>query len=203
MSVYQFFPTIIYKASISENKKWLKSINQQLLQEILNLQQDDKAGVDWSRSHYPQGFTSYASANQMHIASPTFGELESEIKKHLQKYLKKLELNTTAKTLNMNTCWANIMPSGAFHTSHNHPQSLISGTYYVQMPPKASALKFEDPRYPLFMSRSPLKSNAKNQLHHSLLADPGDLILFESWLRHEVPLNSTKTPRVSVSFNYS
>lgn len=203
MSTHTFFPTLVYKAAIDLNTKWVKELNRQLLDEITQLPEEDIAGAEWSEQHYPNGFTSYASANQMHIASPTFAELESKIKKHLQKFLHSLELQTSTKQLRMSTCWANIMPQGAFHTSHNHPQSLISGTYYVQMPKGASAIKFEDPRYPLFMYRSCVKSQAKKQVHHSLQALPGDLILFESWLRHEVPLNTTQKPRISVSFNYS
>jgi len=31
----------------------------------------------------------------------------------------------------------------------------------------------------------------------------GRLVLFESWLRHEVPPNPVNDERVSVSFNYS
>ena len=30
----------------------------------------------------------------------------------------------------------------------------------------------------------------------------GTLLIWESWLRHEVPTNSGKTDRVSISFNY-
>ena len=203
MSLHRFFPTTIYKEKIDVQSKTVKELNQQLLKEIAHLQYEDVAGVEWSKKNYPNGFTSYASANQMHLASPTFAELESKIKKHLQKYIRSLELQTAAKHLRMSTCWVNIMPQGAFHTSHNHPQSLISGTYYVQMPEGSSAIKFEDPRYPLFMYRCAVKPQAQQHVYHSLDAVPGDLILFESWLRHEVPLNSTKKPRISISFNYS
>lgn len=201
MSTKSFFPTQIYKAPLSTSKV-VSPLNKQLLKEIDILSVEDSAGIAWSKKHYPNGFTSYASANQMNIVSPTFEELEVHIKKHVKKYVDDLELNLDVKTLRMTTCWVNIMPKGAIHTSHNHPQSVISGTYYVQMPPKSSALRFEDPRYPLYMSRPGLRTNSKNQVHESLTALPGDLILFESWLRHEVPLNNSTQPRVSISFNY-
>jgi uncharacterized protein (TIGR02466 family) len=32
---------------------------------------------------------------------------------------------------------------------------------------------------------------------------PGQVLLWESWLRHEVPRNLSKTDRLSVSFNYA
>lgn len=202
MSSKSLFPTLVYQAPLAKNAKSISSLNKDLLKEIDILSQEDEAGIAWSEKHYPNGFTSYASANQMHLMSPTFEELEKEIKKHLTKYIKDLELNIDPKSLRMTTCWVNIMPAGAIHTSHNHPQSTISGTYYVQIPPQSSALKLEDPRYSQFMSRPPLKTSAKNQTHISLPAKPGDVILFESWLRHEVPLNNSSKPRVSISFNY-
>ncbi|MCC6137458.1 MAG: hypothetical protein IT287_02415 [Bdellovibrionaceae bacterium] len=201
MSTQSFFPTKIYKAPVS-TKSNISALNKQLLKEIEILSEEDTAGIAWSNKHYPNGFTSYASANQMNIVSPTFEELELHIKKHVKKYVDNLELNLDVKALRMTTCWVNIMPKGAIHTSHNHPQSIISGTYYVQMPPKSSALRFEDPRYPFYMSRPALRTESKNQVNQSLSAVPGDVILFESWLRHEVPLNNSAQPRVSISFNY-
>ena len=104
----------------------------------------------------------------------------------------------------MTHCWLNMMPEGAFHTSHMHPQSVISGTYYVEIPTGASAIKFEDPRLGLFMNAPEVKSSAKthNQRFVSLKLKAGEVVLFESWLRHEVPTNKSKMPRVSVSFNY-
>lgn len=203
MSSKALFPTLVYQAPVFKNAKSLSVLNRNLLHEIEILSEDDEAGIEWSQKHYPNGFTSYASANQMHIVSPTFADLEIEIKKHLKKYIQDLELNISATSLKMTTCWVNIMPKGAIHTSHNHPQSIISGTYYVQIPPHSSALRLEDPRYSQYMSRPALNTNAKNATHVSLPAKPGDVILFESWLRHEVPLNNSTKPRVSISFNFS
>lgn len=202
MATHSLFPTLVYHAPVSTNAKTVRDLNRQLLKEIDHLSEDDLAGVEWSHKNYPNGYTSYASANQMHIVSPTFAELESHIKKHLKKYIADLELNLDARAMTMTTCWVNIMPSGALHTSHNHPQSTISGTYYMQIPPKSSALRLEDPRYGQFMSRPSLCVGAKNQPLHSIVAKPGDIILFESWLRHEVPLNTSKDPRISISFNF-
>lgn len=178
-----------------------KNLTAELLREALVLRDDDKAGRDWSKENYPKGYTSYASANQMHKMSPTFSLLEEKIRKDVVLFLKKLKLNFNNKNLQMNTCWVNIMETGCTHSLHIHPQSIISGTYYLQIPQGASAIRFEDPRYSSFMSRPPLKQSAP-QTHLSLQAQEGDLVLFESWLRHDVPLNKSKEPRISISFNY-
>jgi uncharacterized protein (TIGR02466 family) len=193
MSQMKLFATDVYQVLLSD---FFKKNQKDLLNEILVLMQDDHAGRDWSRTHYPKGYTSYASANQMHKVSPTFAELELCIRKHVFKYLKRLGLSVPKDQVTMTTCWVNIMEEGCTHPLHIHPQSIISGTFYLKMPSKASAIRFEDPRYGLFMHRPPQTT------HVSLSAKPGDLILFESWLRHDVPLNLAKEPRVSISFNY-
>jgi uncharacterized protein (TIGR02466 family) len=42
-----------------------------------------------------------------------------------------------------------------------------------------------------------------NRAHVTYPAHAGQLILFESWLRHEVAQNRVEAERISVSFNYN
>lgn len=202
MSTFSLFPTSIYKGQLPT--KTANSLNRQLLHEIEVLAQDDTAGIEWSAKNYRNGFTSYASANQMHKVSPTFAELELHIRKHVAKYISSLKLNIKPSQLSMTTCWVNIMGPNSAHSMHIHPQSVISGTYYVQMPKNCSAIKFEDPRYLQFMARPPVHINAdkKYQTHISIPAKSGEMVLFESWIKHEVPINTTQNQRISISFNY-
>ncbi|MEY2626028.1 MAG: hypothetical protein RL412_1803 [Pseudomonadota bacterium] len=105
----------------------------------------------------------------------------------------------------MTDCWVNIMPKGVVHSLHLHPVSTISGTYYVQVPPRSSGLKFEDPRLDRFMASPPRKATAPMALRpwHTVPAKAGQVVLFESWLRHEVPPNPGGGERVSISFNFN
>jgi uncharacterized protein (TIGR02466 family) len=89
------------------------------------------------------------------------------------------------------------MPAGVVHSLHLHPTSFISGTYYVQVPKGAGALKFEDPRLSKMMAAPPGRAFV------SVPARAGDVILFESWLRHEVPPARYAGERISISFNYA
>ena len=202
MSTLSLFHTSVYKSNLPA--RTANSLNRQLLREIEVLTQDDLAGIEWSAKNYRNGFTSYASANQMHKVSPTFAELELHIRKHVAKYITSLKLNIKPSQLSMTTCWVNVMGPNSAHSMHIHPQSIISGTYYLQMPKNSSAIKFEDPRYLQFMSRPPVHLGAgeKYQTHISLPAKPGDVVLFESWIKHEVPINTTQNQRISISFNY-
>ena len=81
---------------------------------------------------------------------------------------------------------------------------MISGTTYIAMPEGASAIRFEDPRLPQMMAAPPRRKSAKDNLRPFIYVDPrvGDVILWESWLRHEVPVNMSEEERITVSFNY-
>ncbi len=88
------------------------------------------------------------------------------------------------------------------HGAHIHPQAAISGTYYVALPKGASAIRFEDPRLPLMMAAPAKRETARDKPFVTLAPTPGTLLLWESWLRHDVPQNEARRPRISVSFNY-
>ena len=80
-----------------------------------------------------------------------------------------------------------------------------SGTTYVAMPEGTSAIKFEDPRLAMMMAAPTRRKTAREELRSFFYAKPkvGDVLLWESWLRHEVPMNMAEDDRISVSFNYS
>jgi uncharacterized protein (TIGR02466 family) len=97
------------------------------------------------------------------------------------------------------------MPRQVVHGLHLHPLATISGTYYVKTPKGSSGLKFEDPRLERFMAAPPRLPNARPESRPWFVipAEAGNVVLFESWLRHEVPPNPVVAERVSISFNYN
>ena len=204
MPAKRVFVTQIYFEKLQKQSAAVKEINTQLLRECVQISEEDLAGVRWSKKNYVNGFTSYASANDMHRRSTTFEALEKLIDRHVKKFTHNLDLDLGRNGLKMSTCWVNIMPSHAYHGLHVHPLSVVSGTYYLAVPPKASAIKFEDPRLGFMMAAPPKKNraNEENQTFLTLAPEVGSVVLFESWLRHEVPMNQSKGSRISISFNY-
>lgn len=192
MPLKTLFSTHIYSAQLS------KKLNKDLLDEVYKLQEIDSDGKSWSAKNYVGGYTSYGSMDNLHKFSSTFADLEKIIDKHVRTYIKSLKFEFTARPqIWMNSCWANVMPAMAHHSSHIHPLSFISGTYYLKVPKQASSIKFEDPRLVAFMG-SPQRSS-----HFEIQPREGQIVLFESWLRHEVPAHTGKQERISISFNYS
>jgi uncharacterized protein (TIGR02466 family) len=197
------FPTLVYAATL--DPRGARDFNARLLREIRQLRLDDSAGRRWSAQNYPGGYTSYASASRMHRVSPTFAALERKLARHVRSFSRALGLDLANRKLSMTDCWANVMPRGVVHGLHLHPLSTISGTYYVRTPSGSPGIKFEDPRLDRMMAAPPRR--AKRGRDHGpwvvLPASAGRVVLFESWLRHEVPLNPARSERISVSFNYS
>ena len=104
-----------------------------------------------------------------------------------------------------NSLWVNVMPEGGSHTSHIHPNSVISGTYYVAVPEGAGPIVYEDPRLGVHDGRPAAQEDCRANVQAAMCPSsrkPGTLMLWESWLRHEVPLNRAEGNRISVSFNY-
>jgi uncharacterized protein (TIGR02466 family) len=175
-----------------------------LLAECLQMRLDDVAGRRWSARNYPGGYTSYNSAHRLHRMSPTFAELQRKLNRHVKAFAASLELDLAGRDLKMTDCWVNIMSRHVMHGLHLHPLSTLSGTYFVQTPRGCPGLKFEDPRLDRYMAAPPRKSVSRpeNRTWVTIAAEAGKLVLFESWLRHEVAPNPLQAERISVSFNY-
>lgn len=198
--ILSLFPTRIYRAELAE-----LNLTEEIRSACEVLAVDDEAGQKWCRKHGYPGYTSYASLNDLPWRFPAFKVLAKAIDKHVAAFAKVLEFDLGGGKLKMDSFWVNVLPEGGFHAAHIHPHSVISGTFYVSIPKGASALRLEDPRHAMMMASPPRKAKASrdNQAFVSVAPQPGTLLLWESWLRHDVPVNRSTEERISVSFNYN
>jgi uncharacterized protein (TIGR02466 family) len=203
MPVRAWFPTLIHCEPLQ--RSGLARLNASLATECAQLRDFDAAGRRWSARNYPGGYTSYASLNELHRFSSTFAVLEKKLLRHARAFANALDLDLRGRALRMTDCWVNIMPPTAAHSLHLHPLSVISGTYYVVTPRGCPGLKFEDPRLSKFMAAPPRRADARpaHRTHVTYPAKAGNVILFESWLRHEVTANRVDAERISISFNFA
>ncbi len=203
MPIRAWFPTFIYCEPLQKNG--LASLNDELADECQRLREYDEPGRQWSAANYPGGYTSYGSMSQLQHFSSSFAALEQKLTRHVRAFAKALDMDLKGREVHMTDCWVNIMPEQAAHSLHLHPLSFISGTYYVRTPKGCSGLKFEDPRLSKFMAAPPKLASARdeNRQHVTYAAEAGNVILFESWLRHEVAANRVSEERISISFNYN
>ena len=202
-NIKSLFATRLYHAALSDHGKPIDT--DELAASCFSIAEDDEAGQDWCEENGYAGYTSYASLDDLPYRFPIFKGLVKSLDKHVAAFAKDLEFDLGERKLVLDSLWLNILPEGGIHTSHIHPHSVISGTTYVTMPEGASAIRFEDPRLPMMMAAPGRMKGAREELRPFIYVAPeaGDVLLWESWLRHEVPMNMIEEDRVSVSFNYN
>ena len=198
------FVTQVYQASLAQERGFA-ALNADLQEACLMLAEEDAAGRAWCKANAYGGYTSYASLDDLPTRVSAFGALKKKLDRHAALYADALHLDLGAGRLRLDSLWVNVLKPGAAHSGHIHPHSVLSGTVYVATPPGASALKLEDPRLPLMMAAPPRAGDAPDEAKSFvyLTPEPGTVLMWESWLRHEVPANLAKQPRISVSFNYA
>jgi len=184
------FVTRIHEAEIGD-----PALLGELAHSIRTLARDDAAGRNWSKAHHYPGYTSYASLNDLPKRDPAFGELGKALTKQATTFARELGWEVRPK---LDSLWVNALRSGGHHSGHIHPHSILSGTFYVEVPKGSGPIRFEDPRLPLMMA-APSPKDA----FVAIEPKPGLLLLWESWLRHEVLAGTGKAERLSISFNFA
>ena len=96
--------------------------------------------------------------------------------------------------------WGNRNPKGSKHHEHVHPNSILSGVFYLRQDPKLPPIQFAKSNQEA-MKLDPRKYNTYNAETFLLPCVSGELILFPSNLRHSVPTNQGDEERISLSFN--
>lgn len=198
--IKSLFVTRLYHAALADDID-----RTELEASCYSIAEDDDAGQEWCEANGYPGYTSYASLTDLGWRFPIFAELVKALDAHVKAFAEELALDLDGRELKLEDIWINILPEGGSHSGHIHPHSVISGTTYVAMPDGASAIRFEDPRLPMMMAAPSRRKDAEDALRPFFYAAPevGDVLLWESFIRHEVPMNQSEEDRISVSFNYS
>ena len=202
-NIKSLFATRLYHAALSELGQAVDLL--ELRNSCLVIAEDDEAGQAWCEKNNFPGYTSYASLTDLDWRFPIFKSVIKALDKHVEAFARDLEFDLGNKLIRLDSLWINILPFGGIHTAHIHPHSVISGTAYVALPKGTSLIKFEDPRLAMMMASPAHTTDAREELSSFIYAEPkvGDILLWESWLRHEVPMNMADDDRISISFNYS
>ena len=199
MASRTLFATPLYEAVIGD-----EALLGDLAKSIRSLASDDEAGRRWSREHLYSGYTSYASLNDLPKRDPAFGDLARRLTRHAAAFAEDCAFDLRRKP-RLDSLWANLLRGGGHHSAHIHPHSIISGTLYVEVPAGSGSIRFEDPRLPLMMASPARRKDAAGELQPFVTVEPrpGLLLMWESWLRHEVMPGRGKGERLSVSFNFA
>ena len=199
MTMEKLFATPFYRARLEE-----AALLKALAYSAQTLAREYKAGRKWSADKGYQGYTSYASLNDLPQRDPDFAALKRHLDRHVQIFAAQAHMDLGSRKLKLDSLWVNILKPGGAHSGHIHPHAIVSGTIYIKVPKGSGALRLEDPRLPLMMAAPSRTDDAPPEAQNFFYAEPqvGSIFLWESWVRHEVMPNLAHSARISISFNY-
>lgn len=201
MTARTLFATLLHHAPLGG--PGAPALVEELKETCLAIAAEDRAGRAWAKAHRYAGYTSYASLDDLPTRASVFGELKRRLDRHAKAFAGELLFELRGRALRLDSLWINVLRRGGAHSGHIHPHSVLSGTVYVDLPP-GSAIRFEDPRLAMMMAAPTRTAEAPEALRTFVRVEPaaGDVLLWESWLRHEVLPNPGPGERISLSFNY-
>jgi len=116
-------------------------------------------------------------------------------------YFREIYQPATEVELRITQSWANFTEPGQFHHKHAHPNSVVSGVFYVQTNPGLDRIYFYRSGYQQIKFKTE-NWNLFNSESWWFEAIQGQLIMFPSHLEHMVQsVNEDKVTRISLSFN--
>jgi uncharacterized protein (TIGR02466 family) len=186
-----FFPTILASDTNQELAELMLPIAKKYLQqpELLSTLLDYKSTYDPSNKNIEKykdstPFINYLEMQCIEYLEST-GYDSSKIKLSYQLFVSE-------------------MIAGDFHIAHVHPNSLLSGVFYLQAPLNSSPIVFSDPRLAKRMISLPKKEDTMfNENELVVFPKTGMFLMWESWLMHHVPKNHSVEGRITMVFNVS
>ena len=186
-----WFPTPIWHFTV-DNHQQLNSI---LLPEIDAEQHRDRVGEKWSN------VLGWHSQNNLHQRD-RFSEFTQIVDRNVLEVANFLSWDLQKFSLSITTCWAIVNGKFASNSVHNHPNSILSGVYYLKAPENCGGIYFSDPRPASQMLIPPVVDfNLWTFPKISYKPHEGTMLLFPSWLLHGVEMNMSEEVRISLSFN--
>ena len=127
-------------------------------------------------------------------------DLMTFIEKSLHTYLMSTICPKNDVRLRITQSWLNWTKPGQYHHKHAHPNSLISGCYYVKANKETDKIFFYRDGYQQ-IKFPPIAWNAYNSESWWYSIGTNDLIFFPSHLNHMVQPVGGEDTRISLAFN--
>lgn len=140
----------------------------------------------------------HQSTNTFLFDEPELKDVAEFVNATLQFYVKNvLECDDE---LIVTQSWSNKTKMGERHHEHSHPNSIISGVFYLQNNKNLPPIQFRRNSVHS-ISLNVKKHNNFNSATYLLPAEDGELLLFPSTLQHSVLDNKSSEDRISIAFN--
>jgi uncharacterized protein (TIGR02466 family) len=156
--------------------------------------------VDKNKKDFYKNEGNITSNNNYILNEKPFLNLKKELDLRVKDYFKKVISSTDAVTPYITQSWLNYTETNQFHHKHTHPNSLVSGVFYINCDDKFDKIKFFNETYKTI--KPEIKEwNIWNSESWWFSVKSGDVILFPSSLTHMVETKEGTNTRISLAFN--
>lgn len=140
------------------------------------------------------------SANSWVLKEKKLNSLRLFLNNSLQEYFQATMSPQDNVKLEITQSWVNYTKHGQYHHKHAHPNSIISGVFYIQAAKEIDKLYFYNESYQQ-TKIVPKQFHVYNADSWWLPTKTGQLLLFPSRLVHMVDKTTGEDDRISLSFN--
>lgn len=192
--VGMFFPTPIQTSDLGD----AEDLNRSLMPHVDALIRTTPNNVpgNWSCALY----TTMMTADDLHLR-PEFQRLTDHIMSEATKFANVVKLDIARHPLSITSCWLNVYGKDHSQEIHAHANHVISGVYYLKMPPGAAGILFHSPWSNLMLAPPLAEVDMINNLSFLHQPNEGQMVIFRSCLQHSVPANPVEGQRMSIAFN--
>jgi uncharacterized protein (TIGR02466 family) len=130
----------------------------------------------------------------------SFKDLKRELDLKVQDYFDKVISPANNITPYITQSWLNYTETNQYHHKHSHPNSLVSGVFYINCDEEFDKIKFFNDNYKTI--KLEIKDwNIWNSESWWFPVKTGNIILFPSSLTHMVETKEGNNTRISLAFN--
>ena len=183
MPLYRIFPRPIYLSKLERalTKKELKIIN------------------NYKDKTYKNLSNTTSSENYI-LENKTLNNLKKDLNKKIIDYFNKIVCPKNSITPYITQSWINYTKENQFHHQHWHPNSYVSGVFYINADKEVDQVRFFKGKFEEIALECK-EFNEFNAPSWSCSIETGDVILFPATLIHGVDRKKGTDTRISLSFN--
>jgi uncharacterized protein (TIGR02466 family) len=140
------------------------------------------------------------SNNNYILNEKPFANIKKELDLKVEDYFDKVISPANNITPYITQSWLNYTETNQYHHKHQHPNSLVSGVFYINCHKEYDKIKFFNDNYKTI--KLEIKDwNIWNSESWWFTVKTGDVILFPSSLTHMVETKEGDNTRISLAFN--
>lgn len=156
--------------------------------------------IDNSKSDTYNNEGNKTSNDNYILNNKAFKNLKEELNLKVKDYFDKVISPANKITPYITQSWLNYTETNQYHHKHAHPNSLVSGVFYINCHEEHDNIKFFNDNYKTIKLETK-NWNIWNSESWWFSVKTGDVILFPSSLNHMVETKQGTDTRISLAFN--